>query len=50
MWVPGRYVITELDAIAVRARNDWVAGRTELNTIILLMCTEDIPEFVIQMV
>jgi hypothetical protein len=46
----GEYVTVDMDAIAVQAHNDWVAGVTEVRTILLLMLTEDVPEFIIQLI
>ena len=45
-----RVLLRDLDAIAVQAHNDWVAGVTEVRTIMLLMLTEDVPECIIQLV
>ena len=38
-----------VDAVAVAAENDLVAGTAEVRTIMLLAGTEDVPEFVVQL-
>eukprot|EP01047_Picozoa_sp_COSAG01_P073204 COSAG01_NODE_11863_length_1845_cov_1.851088_2_plen_536_part_01 len=44
------YVTGELDAVAVQARNDVTAGEAEVKTVLVLVMTQDVPEFVIQLV
>eukprot|EP01047_Picozoa_sp_COSAG01_P037242 COSAG01_NODE_2948_length_6807_cov_38.353555_3_plen_886_part_00 len=43
------YVHLDKDAVAVAAENDLVAGRAEVQTIGLMMGTEDVPQLVLQL-
>eukprot|EP01046_Picozoa_sp_COSAG06_P033473 COSAG06_NODE_3419_length_5371_cov_12.650640_2_plen_578_part_00 len=43
------YVHADKDAAAVKARNDYTAGKTQVRTTALMLGTEDMPELSIQM-
>eukprot|EP01046_Picozoa_sp_COSAG06_P024927 COSAG06_NODE_2062_length_7696_cov_1217.164407_6_plen_308_part_00 len=45
---PGGYVHMDKDAVAVKARNDQIAGQTQVQTTVLMLTTEDLVEFVVQ--
>ena len=44
-----QYVHADKDAVAVKARNDYTAGLTQVRTTALMLGTEDMPELSIQM-
>jgi hypothetical protein len=45
-----QFVEVERDAVAVQAKNDWLAGKAEVYTVMILLSTEDVPQFVIQLI
>lgn len=44
------YVVAEREAVAVAAHQELVSGEAEVATVLLLVGTEDVPEFVIQLI
>eukprot|EP01047_Picozoa_sp_COSAG01_P077311 COSAG01_NODE_13879_length_1523_cov_1.810393_1_plen_431_part_01 len=44
------YVKVEVDVVAVRARNEYVAGEAQVRTVLALVASEDIPGFLIQLI
>ena len=44
------YVRVEKDAIAVRANNDRIAGQAQVNTTLIMVGTQDVPEFMVQLI
>jgi hypothetical protein len=46
----GGYVHVDKDAVAVKAQNDHTAGKTQVRTTALMLGTEDVPEFAIQVI